>query len=136
MVALVADAPRGSVRRGDPVDLTIRFVTASPAPVLLPPLDELLPLVRLNVTDSSGKPYLVRIPAAALRNSSCRTRGAHGPIRLDVSTPCVLTLRIEPDLLPSTGPIQVRAAYQPGAPRNGDFWDRELSSESLDLELR
>ena len=137
MVALVADAPSpGSIKRGDPVDLTLRFVTASPAPVLLPPLDELLPLVRLNVTDASGKPYLVRIPAAALRNSSCRTRGAHGPVRLDVSTPCVLSLRIGPDLLPASGTIRVRAAYQPGAAKNGDYWDRELLSDSLDLELR
>jgi hypothetical protein len=135
VVALVAEAPQGyRFRPGDSLDLTVRFVTASPAPVLLPPLDDLLPLIRLNVTDAQGKPYLVRIPASALRNSTCRTRGPHGPVRLDVSTPCVLSLRVAPDLLPSSGRIRIRAAYQPA--RGGDFWDRELSSESLEFEVR
>lgn len=137
VVALTAEAiAKGPLRRGDSLDLTVKFETGSPAPVLLPPLDELLPLIRLNVTDAMGKPYLVRIPASSLRSSACRTRGPNGPVRLDVSTPCVLTLRIAPDLLPSSGRIRLRAAYQPVAPRGGDFWDRELESEVVDVESK
>jgi ferric-dicitrate binding protein FerR (iron transport regulator) len=134
VVALVAETPGTRMRPGDALDLTVRFVTASPAPVLLPPLDDLLPLIRLNVTDPQGKPYLVRIPASSLRHSACRTRGPHGPVRLDVSTPCALSLRIAPDLLPPSGRFRVRAAYQP--PKGGDFWDREIESESLEFEVR
>jgi hypothetical protein len=136
VVALTAQVTSGGrLRRGDDLDLTVTFMTGSPAPVLLPPLDELLPMIRLNVTDASGKPYLVRIPAAALRNSACRTRGAHGPVRLDVSTPCTLTLRVAPDLLPSSGRIRIRATYQPASPRGGDYWDREIESELLYVEV-
>lgn len=137
VVALVAELSSGArMKRGDPLDLTVRFVTGSPAPVLLPPLDELLPLIRLNVTDAAGHTYLVRIPATALRNSACRTRGAHGPVRLDVSTPCVLSFRIAPDLLPSSGRVKIRAAFQPGAARERDSWDRELESESLEIQVQ
>ena len=135
VVALEAASAAGTLRRGESLDLTVTFETGSPAPVLLPPLDELLPLIRLNVTDASGKPYLVRIPATGLRNSACRTRGPHGPVRLDVSTPCTLSLRIGPELLPSSGRIRIRAAYQPGAPRGGDYWDRELESEGVEVEV-
>ena len=136
VVALDAQVSSGGrLKRGESLDLTVKFVTGSPAPVLLPPLDELLPLVRLNVIDASGKPYLVRIPATALRNSACRTRGAHGPVRLDVSTPCTLTLRIGPELLPSSGKIRIRAEYQPVSPRGGDYWDREIQSESFEVEV-
>jgi hypothetical protein len=88
------------------------------------------------VTDAAGKPYLVRIPASSLRHSACRTRGPNGPVRLDVSTPCTLSLRIAPDLLPSSGSFRIRAAFQPGAARGGDFWDRELESESLEVDLK
>lgn len=136
IVALTAVAKSARLTRGDPLDLYVRFETSSPAPVLLPPLEDLLPLVRLNVTDAAGKPYLVRIPASSLRHSECRTRGPNGPVRLDVSTPCVLTLRIAPDLLPPTGSFRIRAAFQPGAARGGDFWARELESESFEVDLK
>ncbi len=136
VVAVIAEARDLRLAKGDAFDLTVRFETGSPAPVLLPPLDELLPLVRLKVTDALGKPYLVRVPASALRTSACRTRGPNGPVRLDVSTPCVLSLRIGADLLPSSGRVRIAAAFQPGAARGGDFWDRELESDTLDVEIR
>jgi len=137
VVAIVAESRSAArLKRGDPLDLDIRFVTGSPAPVLLPPLDELLPLIRLKVTDAQGKPYLVRVPASALRTSGFRTRGPNGPVRLDVSTPCALSLRIEPRLLPPSGRIRISAAYQPGAARGGDFWDREIESDPFELEVR
>lgn len=137
VVALVAECGSGSsARAGEPLELTVKFETGSPAPVLLPPLDELLPLIRLKVTDAAGKPYLVRVPASALWTSAFRTRGANGPVRLDVCTPCALSLRISPDLLPPSGRIRICATYQPGAARGGDFWDREIVSDPLEIEVR
>ena len=148
VVALEAKAPFTRLKKGDALDLGVTFLTGSAAPVLLPPLDELLPLLRLNVTDAAGNSYLVRVPSTALRNAACRTRGAHGPVRLDVSTPCILSLRIAPDLLPSSGAYKIRAAFQPAASRDSsippkplqgakaDEWDRELESETLEIQVQ
>jgi hypothetical protein len=48
----------------------------------------------------------------------------------------VLSLRIDPSFLPSSGKIRISAAFQPGAARGGDYWDREIESEPLELEVR
>lgn len=136
-LALVAAARRGrTLSKGDALDLDVRFVTNSPAPVLLPPLDEFLPRIQLKITDANGKSYLARFGVSALQRSEFRTRGANGPIRLDVSTPCALALRVDPKLLPGEGRVRLAVTFQPGTPRGGDFWDRDLESDTFEIEVR
>jgi len=137
VLALTADTKvRRTLAKGDPLDLTVRFVTNSPAPVLLPPLDDLLPQIQLIITDPAGKSYIARFGSAALLRSDFRTRGPNGPVRLDVSTPCELSLRVGPDLLPPAGRVRLSVTYVPGASRGPDFWDRKLASESFEIEVR
>jgi len=136
-LALVAE-PRTSrtLSKGDPLDLDVRFVTNSPAPVLLPPLDEFLARIQVKVTDANGKSYLARFGAAALQRSEFRTRGPNGPLRLDVSTPCALVLRVDPLVLQRAGRVRLAVTFQPGTARGGDYWDRDLESDSFEIEVR
>jgi len=137
VLALTADTKvRRTLDKGDPLDLTVRFVTNSAAPVLLPPLDDLLPQIQLVITDPAGKSYIARFGSSALQRSEFRTRGSNGPVRLDVSTPCELSLRVNPDLLPTSGRVRLSVTYIPGASRGPDFWDRKLASEPIDIEVR
>jgi ferric-dicitrate binding protein FerR (iron transport regulator) len=137
VLALTMDTKvRRTLAKGDPLDLTVRFVTNSPAPVLLPPLDDLLSKIQLRITDAADKSYLARFASSAVQGSKFRTRGTNGPVRLDVSTPCELSLRVGSDLLPAAGRVRLSVIYTPGSSRGPDFWDRDAASEPLEIEVR
>ncbi len=122
--------------RGEPPDLEILFRTNSAAPVLLPPVDDLLAQIHVRVTDPAGKTYLARLSAPLLRRSDLRTRGANGPVRLDVSTPAVLAVRLDPALLPVAGRYRLTLRYEPAPSAGGELFPRPLDSEPLNLEVR
>ncbi|MBI4563604.1 MAG: FecR domain-containing protein [Planctomycetes bacterium] len=133
LTAFAAEA--GAVSRGDPVDLHVAFRTNSPAPVLLPPLDDLLQQLQVRVTDPSGKSYLAR-PAAVVKEDF-QTRGPGGPIRFDVSTRCGMVLRVDAALFPGAGPYSLSVGYQPSAVvRTSDWWNRSVESDSFQIEVR
>lgn len=134
-VALSGRLLTASPGRGEPLTLAIRFQTSSAAPVLLPPVDDLIGRLIVKVTDAQGKTWVARLEPGLIVRSDLRTRGPRGPVRLDVTTPADFVVRLDGALLPAAGAYHLSARFEAGAAGDPDLWDRPLESDPIPLEV-